>query len=525
MNRFLAVILFGILVFINPSLSHAQDASDRAYKECQSRQLDEKIRLELEREKKVPSYNVMTGENSDTEKIKQENKELFEKKRLQLIEENEDDPTWFDNLGCTIANPVQTVGEYAFEDFWGDPVGKLAKAMLEGNAQFMQLVMTFWMDFDTSSREDVAANVQGVKNIVMGVAGFVLVGSFLVAGARVAASRRRGLQDGVEELGENVGRWFIFSACVPVIVPGALVASDELSKAIMEQFGATSPDVFVNMTAFEDAQIGPVVMLVLTAVAIAGSVMQLLALVVRVLMLPIAAGLTPLFAAASFTETGRSGLTHLVGYMIAAVAFKPISALLYVVVLWNVTRQGDAPQSFEVAVINALMLALAGFVAPMLVRMIVPMVSQAGGGSGAPALAAGATAAGMGAKILSPAAAGVAGVAGSAVGAAAGGALGAVGGVARGMAAGAKIMPTASSSGERAMQRVRNVSVVGAKGAVGGAMSGARRGGGVVGGAAARGGRAVMDSVSSSGQGLSRSAQGFSGALEGSLGYPGQVHR
>ncbi|AKK07398.1 hypothetical protein CMUST_15545 (plasmid) [Corynebacterium mustelae] len=418
-----------------------------------------------------------------------------------------------------------TLAEKTASEFWGDPVGKLASAMLEGNAQFMQLVMTFWMDFDTSSRVDVAANVQGVKNIVLGVSGFVLVGSFLVAGVRVVASRRRGLQDGVEELGENVGRWFVFSACVPVIVPGALVASDELSRAIMEQFGATSPDVFVDMTAFDDSVVGPVVMLVLTAVAIAGSVMQLLALVVRVLMLPIAAGLTPLFAAASFSETGRSGLTHLVGYMIAAVAFKPISALLYVVVLWNVTRRGEGSASFETAVINALMLALAGFVAPALVRMVVPMVSQAGGSSGAAALAAGGGAVGAGAKMLAPVAGGVAGAAAGAVPAAVSGAVGAVGGAARGVAVGAKIAPTASSAGGRVVQRVRNTAWGGVKGAGRGAVGGARRGGSAVFGLGARGGRGAMDAVASGAQGVGRAAEGLSGSLEGSLGYPGQIHR
>lgn len=232
----------------------------------------------------------------------------------------------------------------------------------------------------------LSTNVIGAEDIAWSIAGFALIASFLVGGARLVAARRSGLQDGVEEIGMNVGRWLIFSLCIPVIVPGALIASDELAADIMNRFGATNPEIFISMTAFEEAEVGPVVMLVLAIIAIAGSFMQIMACVVRVLVLPIAAGLAPLFAALSFTETGRNGLHHLVGYMIAAVAFKPVCALLYAVVLWNVSRPGSG-DDFTGAFINALMMALAGLIAPSLVRMVAPMVSQAGGMGGGALLA------------------------------------------------------------------------------------------------------------------------------------------
>ena len=96
------------------------------------------------------------------------------------------------------------------------------------------------------------------------------------------------------------------------------------------------------MTSFSDSGAGPILMAILAIVAMAGSIMQLLALIIRALILPIAVGLTPLFAALSFSEVGRSGLHHLVSYTIAALAFKPVCALLYAVVLWNVTRPSPA---------------------------------------------------------------------------------------------------------------------------------------------------------------------------------------
>ena len=302
--------------------------------------------------------------------------------------------------------------------FWGDPIGKFTKALYEGNTQAMQLVMTFWMNFDMSRRVDVNANTQGVKNIVFGLSGMALIASFLVGGIRMVTSRRKGLQEGLEDMGQDLGKWFIFSTCFPGAIASALAVSDELSKSILDNFGATSPDTFIQMTDFTDSAAGPVIMAILAIIAIAGSIMQLLALIIRALILPIAVGLTPLFAALSFSETGRSGLHHLVSYTIAALAFKPICALLYAVVLWNVTRpaQDADPNSWLPLiddVVNVVMIALTGLIAPTLVRMLVPVVSQAGGTGGGQLLAGVASAVGT-----------AIGVAGAVVGAGVGGATG-----------------------------------------------------------------------------------------------------
>ena len=96
---------------------------------------------------------------------------------------------------------------------------------------------------------------------------------------------------------------------------------------------------------------------------------------------------------------GRSGLHHLVSYTIAALAFKPVCALLYAVVLWNVTRPSPATDPNSMLpliddVVNVVMIALTGLIAPTLVRMLVPAVSQAGGAGGGQLLAGAASAAG-----------------------------------------------------------------------------------------------------------------------------------
>lgn len=284
---------------------------------------------------------------------------------------------------CWVGSPVNAgIDAVNNSPFWEDPIGKFAKSVMEGNNEALTTAMMLWMDFSTTS-VDVNANTQGVKNIVMGVCGFALAASFIVGGWRIASARRGGLQEGLTDLNENMIRWLVFSIAVPVMFPGAMVASDAIADAIMQDFGGA--DQLINLGGIEESQFGPVVTLVLAGITLIGSFVQILALVTRVLLAPIAAGLSPLFAALSFSDTGRQGLNHLVAFLIAAIAFKPVSALLYAVVLWNVSGTGDIGATG--AIINALMIGIAGFSAPALVRALVPAVSQAGGGGAAPMLA------------------------------------------------------------------------------------------------------------------------------------------
>lgn len=556
--RRLVTVCFVVLAFVFcVPVVHAQNIEDdgrsrseRTYDECVNRKFDVLAYQELKEEGLIEG--TVTGDVlGAVQGLKEDNPELFEKKLADLHEEKANDPGFEAKLFCNLEQPFNKAGDWVdekTEGFWGDPIGALTKAMMEGNAEFMQLAMTFWMDFEVLSANEVAANVEGVKNIVWGIAGFALIASFMVGGTKLAASRRSGLHDGAEEIGLNVGRWLIFSLCIPVIVPSALIASDILAQEIMNSFGATSPDTFVQMTAFEDTAAGPIVMFVLTLIAIAGSAMQILALVIRVLVLPIAAGLAPLFAALSFSEMGRSGLHHLVGYMIAAVAYKPVAALLYAVVLWNVTRPGSGDE-FIGAVINALMIAVVGFLAPQLVRMITPMVAQAGGAGAGAAL--GAAAGATGAAI---------GVAGAAVGAVTGGVGGAVGGMAGKAVSGAGGGAARSAGAPVSAGGGKTSGGSGGSSGVSGGSSGGRSGsGGAVStksqpaGARASGGSRFRRSPAGIGHRASGAGRGaISGAVkgvaagrrvggmvgqagssvrtlenafEGSLGYPGQVHR
>lgn len=472
------VVAVAVLLGGPAAVAVAQEEQEQAttMEECTTGQLELSAAKQMIADGAVPGVDgTLFLSDSDIEKAREADPARFE----ELLAHHQEDDSIRGALGrgtnttaCGVLFPVnKAVDAVAKSDFWDDAIGKFVKSVMEGNTEAMAMAMTFWMDFSTTS-VNTDANIRGVKNIVMGLAGFALIASFIVGGYRIAASRRGGLQQGLEDMGDNMVRWVIFSMAVPVIVPGAMLASDALADEIMAQFGATSPEAFVNLTALEGPGFGPILTLFLAGVALAGSAVQILALVTRVLVIPIVAGLTPLFAALSFTETGRQGLNHLVAYLLAGIAFKPVSALLYSVVLWNVS-DSQGGQDVSTAVINSLMIGLAGFTAPALVRTIVPLAAQAGGGAAAPML----------------------GGAMGAVGALGGGSLGAAAGAAASAGGKLSVSGGGASPGAGAGGGTVMAASGGGPGAGGGAGAGVRPSGGAGSGSSA-GGRGATVSTS-----------------------------
>ena len=417
------VALFVAALLASPAIAQDEDGDDRnrlqrGHDVCVETGVGRDIVDELYQEglisesEKNDATGLFSYEQDKVDALREQHAERWD----EIQKDKEDSRGLFGKAGkvvesgiCWAGSPVNAGIEAVNNSpFWGDPIGKFVKSVMEGNTEALTATMTFWMDFSTTS-VDIAGNTQGVKNIVMGVSGMALIASFIYGGYRIASSRRGGLQEGVTELNDNMLRWLIFSIAVPAMVPGAMVASDALADAIMEQFG--NPETIINLGGIEDEVYGPIVTLILSFIVLAGSLVQMLALVTRVLLAPIAAGLTPLFAALSFSSAGRQGLNHLVAFLISIIAFKPVSALLYAVVLWNVsgTEEIDGTQM----IINALMIGIAGFSAPALVRAVVPAVAQAGGGGAAPMLAGATGAAASGLAMAGAASRGV----GSAVGA------------------------------------------------------------------------------------------------------------
>ncbi|MBZ8176216.1 hypothetical protein GSS88_00125 [Corynebacterium sp. 3HC-13] len=541
---FVCLLIAQPLAYADPSDSGKEDKG--TIEKCTDSQIADKAIFSLAHDGKVPDPGMqISGE--EREAILREHGDLVHER----VEELKNNPGIGDRVDsgvnrvmCTVVSPglaaVDAVKD-GISKFWDSSVGEFTEAVLEGHAETLKFAMTFWMDYDTSSLGggDLAANVNGVKNIVFSIAGLALVASFIIGGIKLIYSRQQGLQDGLDDIGKGVGRWLVFSTCVPVIAPGAIIASDSLSKQIMTSFGANSPDQVVELAGLDKSMAGPVVMLTLAIVALLGAAMQFIALVTRVVIFPIVVGLSPLFAALSFSEKGKQGLQHLVSYGIAIVCFKPISALLYCVVFWNATG-GKGDDSTLTGLVNATMVGLAGFSAPALVRAIVPAVAQAGGGGagaawgmasgalGAGFAAVGAISGGMGSMLSAAGSKVGGGSSGSSLSQA--GAKQSASGGSSGSRGPTSAAGPASRSGHSGGSQPTGSQSSGGRGRQ--LAQGVRRGAS----AAMRGGSHVARGVAGMSRGLSRGSEqvgnhmrGFQGVFDDSIGapggYAGQVHR
>lgn len=301
------------------------------------------------------------------------------------------------NLACNTAGaakyPTDAI-EAATSGFWGDPIGDFVKSLLEGNAEALALIMTAWIKESPFSGSDFSASVEGIFNLTLWAQGLLLVASLIVAGTRMAVARNRGLGDGFEDVGKLMFNFILAGAALPVVIMALHQATDALSADWMSQGLGGDPEAAINAVTLidEETGLGPAAVLILVVFALLGALAQLVALVVREGLLVVVVGLLPLAAASFALSTGKQAFKSMIGFVVAALLFKPVATLLYLAAFW-LSSGNEAPSVMQ-AVSSMLLLAAAGLVLPALMRVVAPAVSTSvagGSAAGIGAAAAGAT--------------------------------------------------------------------------------------------------------------------------------------
>ncbi|MBB1044656.1 hypothetical protein, partial [Dietzia sp. DQ11-44] len=313
------------------------------------------------------------------------------------------------NAACNTAGAVKfptDAVEAATSGFWGDPIGDFVKSLLEGNAQSLSLIMTMWIKESPFSGADFASSVEGIFNLTLWAQALLFVVSLIVAGTRMAVARNRGLGDGFEDVGQVVFNFILAGAALPAVILAMHLATDAVSAQWLEDGLGGDPAATINSVALidEETGLGPAAVLILVVFALLGALAQLVALVVREGLLIVVVGLLPLAAASYSLSTGKQAFKTMIGFIVAALLFKPVATLLYLTAFW-LSSGNEAPSVME-AVSSMLLLAAAGLVLPALMRVVAPAVS---------ASVAGGSAAGIGAAAAGATGA-VAGMAGAALG-------------------------------------------------------------------------------------------------------------
>ncbi|MEX6462808.1 hypothetical protein AB6N35_00315 [Dietzia cinnamea] len=422
---------------------------------------------------------------------------------------------------------LEAAASTAASAFWGDPIGDFVKSLLEGNAQALSLIMTMWIKESPFSGADFESSVAGVFNLTLWAQVLLFVVSLIIAGARMAVARNRGLGDGFEDVGQLVFNFILAGAALPAVIMSLHMATDLVSTQWLTDGLGGDPEAKINAVALIDEKtgLGPAAVLILVVFALLGALAQMLALVIREGLLVVVVGLLPLAAASFALSTGKQAFKSMIGFVVAALLFKPVATLLYLVAFW--LSSGTEQPSVMEAVSAMLLLAAAGLVLPALMRVVAPAVS---------ASVSGGSAAGIGA-----AAAGVTGAVAGAAGAALGNAQQSFSGgasssgsgnqsAANGAAylgphssGGSSSPPAAGSSGPTPSAPSGGGAPAGGKsssgtgtsssGGVGGAVASAARGAGTVAGFAAAGVGAVATAAQTTARATQTTEQMIDGAL------------
>ena len=370
----------GVLGGLPGMLNNKDNA--QALAECNSRQKDKSAAHQLVDKEGVPAPEGWDSDES-VQKLKEEHPERFQ----EILDHYNNQGGLRGAAGnvadltqCTVSNPVDTAGKIAKDEtseFWEDPLGKAVKALIAGNTQALETAMTFWTEFSLSP-EETTKQSGGVRNVVWTIAGSAFIISLVITGARIAASRRQGLADGMEEFGKFYGSYLVAGVMVPLAVPIGLSGTDFLTKQILTGLpeGKGLSDLIEQLN-FGEGALEPALVFILVLFALVGSVTQMVALAARALILPIVVGFLPIAASSAATNAGKTSLGSMLSWIFAALAFKPIAAMTYVVAFW--IAGGDSLQGNEtvVAITKLLVLGMAGFSPLMVLKICLLYTSDA----------------------------------------------------------------------------------------------------------------------------------------------------
>ncbi|MCW2166262.1 hypothetical protein B0I12_003434 [Microbacterium hydrothermale] len=349
--------------------------------------------------------------------------------------------------------------------------------------------------------------------------GAAAVVSVIIGGVRMAWEQRA--EPGKETVKSLLTLIVVAGAGVTIV--GLLVSAfDSFSVWILN--GALSCDVGADSACFGEniatllalttnpntGGLGALLIIILGIIAILATAAQIVLMIARGGMLVILTGILPLSASATNTEMGKGWFKKNVGWLVAFILYKPAAAIVYAAAFQLVGTDvfSDDGTGFIAVLTGLILMVLALFAMPALMRFVTPLVSSLSAGAGG--------ALGAAAIMALPSGAAAAGrlATGSGGGSPAGGGPGATGGQGSTGAAG----PSGSNGGGGSAPQASSAAGAGGGGTTGAAASSGAAGGGTGAAAASAGGGAAAGGAAAGGAAAGGGAAG--GAAAGAAGGP-----
>jgi len=271
--------------------------------------------------------------------------------------------------GCVIAKVPGAVAASGFES--------MATALGDGYVQMLKMVTTFWVKINVGTLD---ANPDGVIVMLRNVTWWWLL-VIACVGAIIGATKLAINQDARE--GQLIFKGLVRTVLVAgggvAVINLLSVSSDKTSSWIIGQAMAAHPDqgfsLFLGGSAL--TQLAPGILFLVALFGILASMAQLILLVFRAAFVTVMAGILPLAAASSVTSSGIEWFNRLAGYTLAAIAYKPVAALIYAAA-FKLMGSSSGP----LGVLEGLaMVILAILALPSMMRLFVPAMGAASAGA------------------------------------------------------------------------------------------------------------------------------------------------
>ena len=262
-------------------------------------------------------------------------------------------------------------------------VGKIA----DGFAKAIQLVVTFWTGVKVPGLSAGSGPVGELRADTAWLTAFIAVVSVLVCAARLAVTRS---SRPAGEAFKGLLVLVVTSGCGVAAVNALVVFGDSYSGWVLDRStGGQLVERMAKLAVLSSTSgVGPGLLLIVALLGIMASIAQLGLMLVRVGVVTIFAGLLPLAAAGTSTQTGMDYFKRMTSWLLAFVLYKPAAATVYASAFLMI---GDGKDATSVLA-GLFMLVLAIVALPALLRLITPMVGAAvaaGAGAGGGMAAAG----------------------------------------------------------------------------------------------------------------------------------------
>ena len=288
------------------------------------------------------------------------------------------------SLGCDLVGGV--AGDVAGDAASG-VFDAAASKIADGFATAIQLLVTFWTGVDVPGLSTTEGPVAELRANTAWLSAFIAVLSLLVCAGRMAMTRS---SRPAAEAFKGLLILVVVSGAGVAAVNALVVFGDGYSRWVLDRStdGELGERLVMLTTVGDTAGLGSGLILVIALLGILASIAQMGLMLVRVGVVTIFAGLLPLAAAGTSTQTGMEYFKRMTSWLLAFVLYKPAAATIYASAFLMI---GDGKDATSVLA-GLFMLVLSIVALPAMLRLVTPMVgaaAAAGAGAGGGMAAAG----------------------------------------------------------------------------------------------------------------------------------------